>query len=43
MNREETAFGVDSLFRLIGTGEDNDRRGQVETSAIRFSMSARWL
>ena len=29
MNREETAIGVDSLFRLIGTGEDNDRRGQI--------------
>jgi hypothetical protein len=29
MNREETALGVDSLFRLIGTGEDNDRRGQI--------------
>ena len=29
MNREGTALGVDSLFRLIGTGEDNDSRGQI--------------
>jgi hypothetical protein len=29
MNRDETAFGVDSLFRLIGTGEYKDRRGQI--------------
>jgi hypothetical protein len=29
MNRERTALGVDSLFRLIGTGEYNDRRGQM--------------
>jgi hypothetical protein len=29
MNREGTAFGVDGLFRLIGTGEDYDRRSQV--------------
>jgi hypothetical protein len=29
MNREGTALGVDSLFRLIGTGEDNHRRGQI--------------
>src|SRR5271154_7133751 len=28
MNREETALGVDSLFRLMGTGEDNDRCAQ---------------
>ena len=30
MNRKGTALGVDSLFRLIGTGEDNDRRGQIK-------------
>src|SRR5271170_5026301 len=29
MNREETGLGVDSLFRLIGTGEDNDRCAQI--------------
>ena len=29
MNRERTALGVNSLFRLIGTGEYNDRRGQM--------------
>ena len=25
MNRERTALGADSLFRLIGTGEHNDK------------------
>src|SRR5271169_3601132 len=53
MNREETAFGVDSLVRLIGIGEDNDRRSQVRNehpgdanhksaSVVMVKNSKRW-
>jgi hypothetical protein len=29
MNPEGAALGIDSLSQLIGTGEDNHRRGQM--------------